>query len=83
MSLIKNGNINKGENMKVTVEKYLDDKKIATATTTVASPEELQTFLGKLEIKRSKEDAAFDFDVYFEKTYSVYTESPDESEQLH
>jgi hypothetical protein len=68
--------------MKVIVEKWLNDNKIVTANATVESAADLKQFLTKLEVSRSDEDIAFDFDVYFEKTYSVYKETSD-GQQTH
>lgn len=68
-------NNNKGAVMKVTVEKRLDDEVTSTTILTVHSATELQDMLRKLEVYKTKEDAEFDFDVYYEKTYVVHQET--------
>jgi hypothetical protein len=63
--------------MQVTVERYINDVKVATASNTVQSVEELNAFLTKMRVKKDLVDLLFDFDLYNEKTYTVFEETAD------
>lgn len=74
---------NKGVNMKATVVKFINDKQAAKATVVCKSPQELAAFLAKMDVQRSMADVRMDFEIYFERTYQVHQEVPDESESVH
>jgi hypothetical protein len=74
---------NNGGNMKATVVKFINDKQAAKATVVCKSPEELKSFLTKMDVQRSMADVRMDFEIYFERTYQIHQEVPDESESLH
>jgi hypothetical protein len=65
---------------KVTIVKFLDDVKISESSLNAHSPQEMFSFMNKLEVKRPYDDVVFDFNLYEHKTYAVYDYSKPETE---